>query len=91
MSDNVTPIRPTVDVSQREKYIAWLQSVIDALRAGDDVPDALAIAVFAKHSDGTDVMCGGFRDDTAASKYMQAFIRNQGFAQPINDDEHEDV
>jgi hypothetical protein len=36
---------------------------------------------------------GGFFDDDAARRYLTAFIRNHGFAQPQaqNDDEHEDV
>jgi hypothetical protein len=75
--------------SQTAKYIEWLESVIEELKRKeyatdsddcDGCPDQLAIAVFARHSDGIDVLCGGFADDKAASKYLQAFIRNQGFA-----------
>ena len=77
MSDNVVPLH-----SKRERMLDRVKQLRDLANDIEQSPEdfTMAIALFAQHGDETMVNCGGFADDKAASKYLQAFIRNQGFA-----------
>lgn len=82
MSDNVLPFqsKPLQEESRTARTIAFLRQLADDI---EKAPEGVhtAIAFFAECDGELDVMCGGFMDDTAAIRYLTAFIRNQGFAE----------
>lgn len=81
MSDNVIPLRTPEDERKASlaAHVSWLRQLADQLESGE-IDQKVAIAVFVKYEEGTDIMVGGFRDTTKALDYFRRVIDGLGFA-----------
>lgn len=77
-TDNIVPIKQPW--SPREQLLVMLNELAAYVSIAPD-DEQFAIALFTRGSEEDTVHCGGFADDKAAMRYLQAFIRNQGFAE----------
>lgn len=73
---------PTSDIEapQNASIVAWLREFCDKLES-DTSGMRCALAVFVEDPDGHGaVQCGGFRSDSEALRYFNAWIQQHGIA-----------